>query len=186
MKNKKVLIGAAIIIFIILCAIFSGDTTDKTNNEIQNQIEVKNEIEENVEYIYKEDELINKFLNKYNELYSEEPISAEMISVYHHHGTDHKDQIQFTLKGLQITLTDEIQSSKKVSVFIQNKSNSKNDKVLKELTKKFVKLYNQELTNQQIEDSLNKQTSIDNIEFQISKAIDNDVIEYIKIIGIIE
>ena len=188
MKNKKILIGVCIIIFIVLCVILGGNNTEKTNNGTINQLEGQNIIKESLTEIYKDDESINIFLNKYNELYTDEQITSEMLSVYNHHGSDHKDQVQVTIKDMQITLTGNTYS-KKLSVNIQNKANNDNDNILRELAKRFVKVYNREITDEQIEEHLNNQSSgsdiqtYEEIEYLTNKGLDNNIIEYIKITG---
>lgn len=190
MKDKKIVIVLIVITFIVLCAIIAGNNTDNTENKVEtNQSEEKNEIQEGKDDIYKDDELINIFLNKYNELYANEQVTSEMLSVYSHHGSNHKDQVQFTLDDLQITLTGGNSLSKKISVSIENKANSNNDNALRNLAKRFAKVYDKELTDEKIEEHLNSQGSgsdiqtYEEIEYWTNKGLDNNIIEYIKLTG---
>ena len=111
-----------------------------------------------------------------------------MLSVYNHHGSDYKDQVQVTIKDMQITLTCNTYS-KQLSVNIENRVNNNNDNILKELTKRFVKVYNQEITDEQIEEHLNNLRAgsdiqtYEDIEYWTNKGLDNNIIEYIKLTG---
>ena len=196
MKNKKLFITIVVIIFVtFICIIIGGNEDNEnsisnntnmlnTNENITNTIE--NSQSDELQY-YKDNKTINKFINIYNNLYEDNKITSEMLSVYHHHGSDHKDQVQFYLKELQITLTGEYNN--KISVFIDNTQNHNSDDILRNLTKIFVKVYNKDITDLQIDEYLNGQGASsdiqthDGIEYQTSKALNNDIIEYIKLTG---
>lgn len=51
---------------------------------------------ESLPQIYEGNELINLYLNRYNEANPEDVISSSDFEVYYHHGSEHKDQIAFT------------------------------------------------------------------------------------------
>lgn len=109
-----------------------------------------------------------------------------MINIYHHHGSDHKDQVQFYLKDKQITLTNEY--SNKISVFIDNPK-STDDDVIKDLTIMFTKVFDSSLTTEKIESYWNEQKEsgnikdYDGIEYQTSQDLNTGKVEYIKITG---
>lgn len=181
MKNKKIYIVLAIIVVIIIfgCIITNED---KDNNKGINNSTIEDYKTKEIEY-YKDNATINKFLNIYNKIYTDSIIDSEMLTVYNHHGSDHKDQVQFNLDGLQITLSEITKNE--VSIFIDNVNND-TDKNLKNLTKKIVKVYNKDITDKQVEEYLNHEDTIqthEGIEYQMSKKIDNNIIEYIKLTG---
>lgn len=179
--NKKFLIAGIILVFIILCFAFGGNTNNNTNIENE-EINEPTKTENLVEY-YKDDAMINLFINKYNQLYDEK-ITSEMLTVYHHNGSDHKNQVKLYIDNLEVILTG---NTTKISAYVENTEVS--DEALRNLTKKIVKVYNQEVTDGQIEEYLNNQKSsndiqtYDGIEYWTNKGLDNDVIKNIKITG---
>lgn len=187
-KNKKIIIVICIVFFIgFCCLIGENNTNENVNQESNTQLEVRNQEAKQYEEIYKDDELINIFLNKYNELYADERITTEMLSVYYHHGSDHKDQVQFKIDGIEVTLTGG-QFGSKVSVYM-DKEEGLNDEKVRNLTKKFIKVFNSKILNEEIENHLNNQKSgsdiqtYDDIEYWTNKGQDNNLILYIKITG---
>ena len=184
---KKIVLSVIIICILAITLTGCSDNIIEPNNE--NVTDMKETINELAE-IYKDDELINKFLNKYNELYVDEPITSEMLTVYYHHGSYHKDQVQFTIQGMEITLTGG-SFTNKVSVFIE-KENNTDDSALRNLIKRFVKVYNNEITDAQIEEHLNNQgdgsdiETYENIEYWTNKGYGNNTILNIKLTGEID
>ena len=185
--NKKVLILGIILLFIVLCFIFGGNTNNNTNmnnntNIENNMTEATTQSDELIEY-YKDDAMINLFANKYNQLYDEK-LTSEMLIPYYHHGSEHKNQVKLNMNNMEVILTG---STTKISVNIENDTES--DEALRNLIKKFVKVYNQNITDNQIEEYLNNQSSsndiktYDGIEYSINKGLNNNVIESIKITG---
>jgi len=138
------------------------------------RVKEKNEIE-----YYKDNKGINSFINKFNNMYPDNKITSDMLSVYHHHGSDHKDQVQFYMDGLQITLTGGS------SVYIDNTKNDNAD-TIKKLTIMFTKVFDNTLTDEQVEEYWNKHvngsSSIEtygNIEFWSQHS--NGKVSYMKI-----
>lgn len=155
-----------------------NDNKSTINNTSSNE-----ENQKDIEY-YKDNEMINKFINIFNRLYNENSITSDMISVYDHHGSDHKNQVQFYLKDKQITLTNE--NTNTMSVYIDNLKGADDD-VIKDLTIMFTKVFDTTLTIEEIESYWNKQKesgSINNyndIEYQTSQTLSTGKVEYIKI-----
>lgn len=182
-ENKKLLIAGIVLIFIVLCFAFGGNTNNNTNIENE-EINETTKTENLVEY-YKDDAMINLFINKYNQIYDEK-ITSEMLTVYHHNGTDHKNQVKVNIDNLEVILTG---NTTKISAYIENSEDSNSDESLRKLTKKIVKVYNQEIADVQIEEYLNNQKSSsdiqthDDIEYWTNKTIDGDIIKNIKITG---
>lgn len=183
-ENKKLLIAGIVLIFIVLCFAFGGNTNNNNTNIENEEINETTKTENLVEY-YKDDAIINLFINKYNQIYDEK-ITSEMLTVYHHNGTDHKNQVKLNIDNLEVILTG---NTTKVSAYIESSEDSNSDEALRNLTKKIVKVYNQEVTDGQIEEYLNNQKSsndiqtYDGIEYWTNKTIDGDIIKNIKITG---
>ena len=182
---KKLIIFFVSIIFITGCSV---DNTLKEANDNET-VNIEEKKEELVEY-YKDNEMINKYLNIFNELYKDNQITSDMLSVYHHHGSDHKDQVQFYLKDKKITLTGGTIFNT-ISIHIDN--DSTDDNVLKELTIMFTKALDSSLSENQITEywDLQKQANgsindYGNIEFWTEKNHTTNVFLYIKISGEIE
>ncbi len=186
---NKVVKYCLIFNLIFLVMLLSGCTNDNQtinngkstiNNESSNE-----EKQDDIEY-YKDNEMINKFINIFNRLHNDNLITSDMINIYHHHGSDHKDQVQFYLKDKQITLTNEY--SNKISVFIDNPK-STDDDVIKDLTIMFTKVFDSSLTTEKIESYWNEQKEsgnikdYDGIEYQTSQDLNTGKVEYIKITG---
>lgn len=185
-KNNKLLIAGIVLIFIVLVFAFSGKDSKNDNENTTNIMngETEKRTEDLVEY-YKDDAMINLFINKYNQIYDEK-ITSEMLTVYHHNGTDHKNQVKVNIDNLEVILTG---NTTKISAYIENSEDSNSDESLRKLTKKIVKVYNQEIADVQIEEYLNNQKSSsdiqthDDIEYWTNKTIDGDIIKNIKITG---
>ena len=183
------LLRYSFILLIISIFFITGCTNDNQNfNEGKDTTINTNDIvdeTEDIEY-YNGNEMINKFINVFNRLFTDNMITSDMISVYHHHGSDHKDQVQFYIMEKQITLTNEY--SDKMSVYIDN-IKSKDDDVVKKLTLMFTKVFDNTLSEEDFEIYWNKQKEssgikeYDNIEYQSSQTLSTGVIEYIKITG---
>lgn len=179
-ENKKLLIAGIVLIFIVLCFAFGGNNAENTN---KNNTNIENKATEELVEYYKDDTMINLFINKYNQLYDEK-ITSEMLTVYHHNGSDHKNQVKLYIDNLEVILTG---NTTKISAYVENTEVS--DEAVRNLTKKIVKVYNQEVTDGQIEEYLNNQKSsndiqtYDGIEYWTNKGLDNDVIKNIKITG---
>lgn len=145
------------------------------------------DIDETIVY-YEDDRMINWFITQFNSLYPNDEITSDMLSVYHHHGTKHKNQVQLYKRGKQITLTGN-DLSNSVSVFIDNLS-SDNDDTIRELVIQFTKVFDNNLTDEQIEEYWHKQkesnssiNEFNGIKYQSSKNYANNTINYIKISG---
>jgi len=154
------------------------------NTEIQNEnVTDKNEISEIIYYEY--DETINKYVTLYNNMYPDNKITSDMLSIYHHHGSDHKEQAKLILEDLFITISSGW--GEQISIYIEN---SKDDNVIiKNLIKKFVKVFDNSITDEKIDQYIDSQggsssiDTYDGIEYLTNKNLDGTRIEYIKITG---
>lgn len=182
-KFNKTLLVLFIIILITGCSLNSNNNVNENDNNLNGETEKI----EMIEY-YKDNEMINKYLNSFNKLYPTHKITNDMLSVYHHHGSDHKDQVQFYMEDKQITLTGGTYTNT-ISIYIDNLK-SDNDDIIKELTIMFTKAINNNLSENQIAKYWDLQKESDtnintygNIEYWSNKYISKDIFEYIKISG---
>ena len=155
------------------------DVESNENNNLDHNIKNK------IEVIYEDDENINLFVNKYNEE-NEPKITEEMLNVYHHHGSDHKEQVKVVLDGFDSIITGG-KITDEVSVYIDNKDN--NDDNIKKLIVKIVKVFNSTLKDEDIIKNIDSQDAgsnidiFDDIEYWTNKSNDGKKIVYIKITG---
>lgn len=194
--NRKVLLIIVTIIVILVFGymVLKLNEPNNDNEDLSTNLEDYNNSGNNelsgidfIEY-YKDNENINRFINIYNKLYPDNLISKEDISVYHHNGRDHKEQVQLNINNLEVKITGSINSyDNKTSVFIKNNTNADSDKILRDLIKRVVKVYNVNIKDERIDEYLNNQqnssdiNTYDGIEYLTNK--NNNIIEYIKITG---
>lgn len=184
MRRKSLEIFIILVLVTVFFVIMTGCEykSEKENNNNTNYTinsEVKKEI------YYADDETINKYISIYNNINSENKITSDMLSVYHHHGSDHKDQVTLNINDLPITITANYKDS--ISIYINNKNNDNTS--IKSVIKKFVKTFNSSISDENIEEYIDLQgagssiNTYDNIEYWINKDLKGDRIEYIKITG---
>ena len=110
MKIKR---AAALVLVLVFCLGACGKNESTVEDTVEPDITIEEseavsveteaepeeveteEPKEEVPVIYEDNELINLYLNRYNEANPEAPIERENFEIYHHHGSDHKDQILF-------------------------------------------------------------------------------------------
>ena len=100
---------------------------------------------EPIEVIYDVDEIINEYVVLFNRANPDAPIAGTDLSVYHHHGSDHKDQAKLTYKDFDITISSS-SYQKGISVVIMA-NGSKEEDDWKEIFKAFGKPYRSTLTD---------------------------------------
>ena len=180
MRIKR--LSAALALVLVLCLGACGknestventvepDTTIEEIIETEAELEVETEEpKEEIPVIYEENELINLYLNRYNEVNTEAPIEGGDFEIYHHHGSDHKDQILIVEEGFNSIV---ITSHK--AAFLR-----------------YARGYNTELSVEVLEDyweqsisSLNTYTQFEDFEVYIRSY--NDSIELLEISGEVE
>lgn len=139
--------------------------------------------EERIPVIYEDDVLVNLYLNRYNEVNTEVPIKREDFEIYHHHGSDHKDQILFS-NGVIISA----QTGDKIKIVVEGNDT---EEAYKEAFFRYARGYNTELSVEVLEDyweqsmsNLNLYTKFDDFEVYIRSY--NDIIELLEISGEVE
>ena len=195
MKNKKnlLIIGCIIIVICLIGSIsdFEEDVNNNTNNMVDNQVtsnDIGNIPEIQEEKIYKDDETINKYIVLFNSINPDNKITTDMLSVYYHHGSEHKDQVTLVLDNLPVIITANYKDSISVNIDNSNKDNI----VIKSLIEKFVKVFDSSITSEKIDkylDSKGASSSIntyENVEYWMNKDANGERIEYIKITGKLE
>ena len=110
MKKALAYVLALLCFFVpIGCSNQSEIENDSNAKQEETIAEETEEIEEaktvNEEILYDKNESINLYLNKYNNLHPEAPITTDMFSTYHHHGTDHDDQILMYVDKAEIIIS---------------------------------------------------------------------------------
>ena len=134
-----------------------------------------------LETIYKHDAGINRYLNNFNKANPDDAITSDMATPYHHHGSDHMDQIQFCVDDFEVTIT----GGAEVYIGYTPGTNHTNDEY-KEMFKKYVRGFDLGLTDEQIEADWNAvmEDSIHDVRFDKYECdinMFNDNIEYLTI-----
>lgn len=160
----------------------SNEDNFKSKDKYSNNEKVK------LDKIYDKDETINKFLNRYNEIYPDKKIESKDVQMLHHHGQDHPNQVKILYNDLEIILSN---VASEFSVLL----NSGNDDLQKDINYEFkdaftkiIKTFNSEMSDDKIEkywkDLLETNCfEGDNISGNSMRGIDEDHIGYINIEG---
>lgn len=171
----------------------SDDTAEETvepevTTEVQESVtkETEAETEAAIPVIYEGNELINLYLNRYNEVNTDNPIEGGDFEIYHHHGSDHKDQILIVEEGFSsIVITSQLG---KIKIDVEG---SNTEEVYKAAFLQYARGYNAELSVEMLEDcweqsmsNLNTYTQFEDFEVYIRSY--NDAIELLEISGEVE
>lgn len=203
MRIKRV--SAALVLVLVLCLGACGkdestventvepETTIEEKESVTIETEAEPEVEteeqepkEEIPVIYEENELINLYLNRYNEVNTEAPIESGDFEVYHHHGSDHKDQILIVEEGFNSVVITSQLGKLKIDV-----EGSNTEDAYKAAFLRYARGYNTELSVEVLEDyweqsmsSLNTYTQFEDFEVYIRSY--NDSIELLEISGEVE
>lgn len=161
-------------------------TTEVQESTIEETEEPEVETEAVIPVIYEGNELINLYLNRYNEVNTDVPIEGGDFEVYHHHGSDHKDQILIVEEGFSsIVITSQLG---KIKIDVEG---SNTEEAYKAAFLQYARGYNGELSVEVLEDcweqsmsNLNTYTQFEGFEVYIRSY--NDTIELLEISGEIE
>ena len=164
----------------LVSEVTSVETTEQTESS---ETETEETTEAELPVIYDGDELINTYLNRYNDVNLSNPIDSSGFEVYHHHGSDHKDQILLNNDQFSsIVITSQIG---KIKIDIEGKCDID---TYKNAFFQYAKGYNSELTEDKLgeywEQSMSNQglyTQFD--EFEVYIRTFNDSIELLEISG---
>lgn len=198
MKIKR---AAALVLVLVFCLGACGKNESTVEDTVEPDITIEEseavsveteaepeeveteEPKEEVPVIYEDNELINLYLNRYNEANPEAPIERENFEIYHHHGSDHKDQILFN-NGVVISA----QTGSKVKIDIEG---GDTQEAYKQAFIQYARGYNTELSPEVLEkyweqsmSNLNLDTQFDDFVVYIHSY--NDSIELLEISGAVE
>lgn len=183
------------IIILLLCLVLvSCGTTNKSKSTTKDTSEnsstrVKKKGKEKL--IYKKDKSINSFLNKYNEI-NDPDITSDMVSMRRIRGTDRPDVGDISNDKLEICIYGKGIVGNEMAVYVEGYSrNNATNNDLKEQFIKYSKVFDDSLTDEEIDEYWNNMLSgeysenkLKNIE--VSKSIFYGKVEYFKIEGDIE
>ncbi len=140
--------------------------------------------------IYADNEKINIWLNRFNNLYPDEALTADDFSVYYHHGSYHKNQITFNLDDFEIVLTD---SEAVITCYGSSGNIRKTDEECKEFFCKLAPIYCPNLSSSEVEErwntnfsSASQYTKFDDgleLNLDISIRLETEYIEMMTIDG---
>lgn len=138
--------------------------------------------------IYEDNDLINLYLNRYNDANIDAPIERADFEVYYHHGSEHKNQIIFRETAFEsIVIT--APASNKVEVAIQGKvKDGITEEDYKQVFILYAKGYNAGLSEEVLEgywkqvlENVSNYTDFE--EFEVGIRRGSGGIEYITITG---
>lgn len=147
------------IIILLLCLVLvSCGTTNKSKSTTKDILEnsffgVKKKVKEKL--IYKKDTSINSFLNKYNEI-NDPDITSDMVSMKKLEGKDSHSIVDISNDKLGIWIQRKNMFGNKMAVAILNNSDNVTNDDLKEQFQKYSKVFDDSLTNKEIDEYWDK------------------------------
>ena len=147
------------VIILLLCLVLvSCGTTNKSKSTTKDILEnsffgVKKKVKEKL--IYKKDESINSFLNKYNEI-NDPDITSDMVSMKKLEGKDSPSIVDISNDKLGIWIQRKNMFGNKMAVAVLNHSDSVTNDDIKEQFIKHSKVFDDSLTNKEIDEYWNK------------------------------
>lgn len=150
------------IIILLLCLVLvSCGTTNESKSTTKDILEnsffgVKKKVKEKL--IYKKDESINSFLNKYNEI-NDPDITSDMVSMKKLEGKDSPSIVDISNEKLEIWIQGKNMFENKMAVAVLNHSDNVTNDDLKEQFLKYSKVFDDSLTNKEIDEYWDKMLS---------------------------
>ena len=150
------------IIILLLCLVLvSCSTTNKSKSTTKDILEnsffgVKKKVKEKL--IYKKDESINSFLNKYNEI-NDPDITSDMVSMKKLEGKDNPGIVDISNEKLEIWIQGKNMFGNKMAVAVLNHSDNVTNDDLKEQFIKYSKVFDDSLTYKEIDEYWDKMLS---------------------------
>lgn len=150
------------IIILLLCLVLvSCGTTNKSKSTTKDILEnsffgVKKKVKEKL--IYKKDKSINSFLNKYNEI-NDPDITSDMVSMKKLEGKDNPGIVDISNEKLEIWIQGKNMFENKMAVAVLNHSDSVTNDDIKEQFQKYSKVFDDSLTNKEIDEYWDKMLS---------------------------
>lgn len=184
MKKIFMLLVSITILFAITGC--TDDKTNKTNETDSNKENIK------VETIYADNEAINLFLNKYNNLYSPK-ITSDMLSKKHIGGRDRDDVVVIANDKLEIIVYDNYSSDSKynMSVYVGYSAKDLTSDDYKEQFVKYIKMFDETLSDEDINNYWNDMISSYHSSYEINDidiltSTNDGKIQYFKLTNDIE
>ncbi|MDU3153759.1 MAG: hypothetical protein E6706_05900 [Anaerococcus hydrogenalis] len=167
---------------------FKNEEKQVNEDNYKSKDKYSNNEKDKLDKIYDKDETINKFLNRYNEIYPDKKIESKDVQMLHHHGKDHSNQVRILYNDLEITLSN---VASEFSVLLNSGNNDLQKDInyeFKDAFTKTIKTFNSEVSDDKIEKywkDLLKTNYFegDNISGNSMRGIDEDHIGYINIEG---
>lgn len=180
-KYYAVLVASLVIVVLFFIVPLITNTKD---NEIVTSSE---EINASLTTYYEDDDVINGYINRFNDTNQDIQITADMLSVYRHHGRDHKDQVRLHIDGHDITVSSKPYSDNAVGVFIDNTATHDNNERMRQLALMFLLSFDERITAADFNECLlaaNITCEIYDVDFMVYTNVNKDAIEYINIEGV--
>ena len=143
--------------------------------------------ESNLDEIFPYDEIINRYINRYNDANSDDNITSELAKRYYHHGREHEDQAEYSVDGFEVVLTHTYSDRLKI-VIKEPRYPKLEEEDYREIFIKYSKPFDSALTDEQLGDywkqlfeATSNQITFD--EFECDLTIYNDKVEMIVIEG---
>ena len=139
-----------------------------------------------VETIYAGDDMINLFLNNFNKANPDTPITPEMAKAYYHHGSEHKNQIKFSMNDFEVVISNV--ANPEVTIMPIKRLDKKPADEYEVMFLKYAKVYNPGLSDEVLSEYW-QQLLNDNMhrieidEFECRIQIFNDEIEMLVLSG---
>lgn len=150
------------VIILLLCLVLvSCGTTNKSKSTTKDTsgnsfFGVKKKVKEKL--IYKKDKSINSFLNKYNEI-NDPDITGDMVSMKKIEGKDEPSIVDISNEKLGIWIQSKGMFRNKMAVAVLNHSDNVTNDDLKEQFIKYSKVFDDSLTNKEIDEYWDKMLS---------------------------
>ena len=160
----------------------SCGTTNKSKSTTKDTLEnsffgVKKKVKEKL--IYKKDKSINSFLNKYNEI-NDPDITSDMVSMKKLEGKDKPSIVDISNEKLEIWIQGKNMFGNKMAVAVQNCSDNVTNNDFKEQFQKYSKVFDDSLTNKEIDEYWNKMLKGKNRGKKLKNIKVNRIIFYLK------
>lgn len=194
-KSSKIFKVVIIVLGLAIIGSIFGSNDEFKNEEKQvnednfkSKDKYSNNEKDKLDKIYDKDETINKFLNRYNEIYPDKKIESKDVQMLHHHGQDHSDQVRILNNDLEITLSN---VASEFSVLLNRGNNDLQKDInyeFKDAFTKIIKTFNSEISDDKIEKYWKDLLETNyfegnNISGNSMRGIDEDHIGYINIEG---
>ena len=176
------------IIILLLCLVLvSCGTTNKSKSttkdtSVNSFFGFKKKVKEKL--IYKKDKSINSFLNKYNEI-NDPDITSDMVSMKKLEGKDEPSIVDISNEKLGIWIQRKNMFGNKMAVAVQNCSDNVTNDDIKEQFIKYSKVFDDSLTNKEIDEYWDKMLSGKNRGKKLKNIKVKRIIFYGKVIYLI-